>query len=192
MGRLGPDVASGKCHPCAEKWAVIYVSPDGKELSLKMRKDWGEDDDDDEDEGHDSDNEDEAPLEVSGLDRVYNQLKESVMKLVAEFEIPEEPVSENTKFSNRPSAAKANSVPSVSTIPNVETVPETKLDPSNPFHPQSNLTAMITAGQSKAPAPDRSRGAALKDNLDKPKQPLQAQPSLLFHDASDWLYAMLG
>ncbi|KAG0134355.1 hypothetical protein HOY82DRAFT_602549 [Tuber indicum] len=180
MGRLGPDVTSGKCHPCAEKWAVIYVSPDGKELSLRMRKDWDEDDDDDDDEGHNSDSEDEAPLEVSGLDRVYNQLKESVMKLVAEFEIPEEPVSENPKFSNRPSAAKANSAPSVPTIPIVETIPETKLDPSNPFHPQSNLTAMITAGQSKAPAPDRSRGAALKDNLDKPKQRAQTPPSLLF------------
>ena len=102
------------------------------------------------------------------------------MKLVAEFEIPEEPVSKNTKFSNRPSAAKANSVPSVSTIPNVETFPETKLDPSNPFYPQSNPTAMIMVGQSMAPASDRSRGAALKDNLDKHKQPLQVPPSLLF------------
>ena len=62
MGRLGPDVASGKCHPCTEKWAVIYVSLDGKELSLKMRKDWGDDDDDDADEGRNSDSEDKAPL----------------------------------------------------------------------------------------------------------------------------------
>ena len=63
MGRLGPDVASGKCHPYAKKWAVIYVSPDGNEPSLKMRKDWGEDDDDD--ERHNSASEDEAPLEFT-------------------------------------------------------------------------------------------------------------------------------
>lgn len=172
MGRLGPDVVSGRCHPCAEKWAVVFISPDGKELSVKMRKHWDDDEEDDDDGGHDSDSEDEGPLEVSGLDRVYHQLKEAVMKLVGEYEIPEEPLPVKTKFSNRPSAAKANSAPNVPTI----NFPESTLDPSNPFHPQSNLTAMITAGQSKAPAPDRSRGAGTKD---KPKQRTPQEPTLL-------------
>lgn len=176
MGRLGPDTVSGRCHPCAEKWAVVFVSSDGKELSVKMQKHWDDDDDDEDDGGHDSDSEDEGPVEVSGMDRVYHQLKEAVMKMVEEYEIPEEPLPEKAKFSNRPSAAKAKSAPNVPTI----NAPESTLDPSNPFHPQSNLTAMITAGQSKAPAPDRSRGASMKNGLDKPKQraPVQ-EPSLL-------------
>lgn len=175
MGRLGADVTSGRCHPCAEKWAVVFVSPDGKELSLKMRKDWDEEDDDDDEDGNNSDSEDEAPpVEVTGLDRIYNQLKESVVKLVAEYEIPEEPVLDKPKFSNRPSAAKANSAPSAPTVE-----PETTLDPTNPFHPQSNLTAMINASQSKAPAPDRSRGAASRDGGDRSRQS-QQPPSLLF------------
>ncbi|KAI5839590.1 hypothetical protein DFP73DRAFT_483884 [Morchella snyderi] len=181
MGRLGPDTVSGRCHPCAEKWAVVFVSPDGQELSIKQLKHKNEDDDEDDDCGHDSDSEDEGPVEISNMDRVYHQLKDAVMKLVGEYEIPEEPLIEKSrkKFSNRPSAAKANSAPNVPTInPSTINPPESTLDPSNPFHPQSNLTAMITAGQSKAPAPDRSRGASSKNGLEKPKQRVQ-EPSVL-------------
>ncbi|KAL7274127.1 hypothetical protein RUND412_002980 [Rhizina undulata] len=171
MGRLGPDVISGRCHPCAEKWAVVYVSPDGKELSLKMRKQWDDDEEEDDDCEHDSDSEDEAPMELTGVDRDYSQLRDAILKLVEEYEIPEEPVSDSTKkFSNHPSSAKTHEEPVV------ESLPLTPLDPSNPFH-QSNLSAMLASSQSKPPAPDRSRDASGTDSLDKSKQRSQQQQS---------------
>lgn len=163
-GRLGADVVSGRCHPCAEKWVVLYISPDGKELSLNMRKDWDEDDEDDDYSGAESDSEDEGPLELTGIDRDYNQLKQSILKLVEEFEVPEDTTSEDEedRMLQRPPLTESVSSPAV---PEVKEMP---LDPSNPFH-QSNLTAMFASTQPKPPAPDRSRGASMKDT-EKQKQ----------------------
>ncbi|KAF8252926.1 hypothetical protein K440DRAFT_535059 [Wilcoxina mikolae CBS 423.85] len=161
-GRLGADVVSGRCHPCAEKWAVIYISPDGKELSLKMRKEWEDDDDDDDEDEHDSDSEDEQPAELNGLDRDYDQLKQAVLKLVDEYEIPEEASqADQEKSEERPALKKDASTPAPSSPQ------DSKLDPSNPFH-QSNLTAMFAKNQPRPPAPDRSP-ASLRD-LDLPKR----------------------
>ena len=74
---LGSDVVSGSCHPCAERWAVLYVSADGKELMTRMAKDWV-DEDEDEDDSLDSDS-DDGVTEKSSLDIEYHQLKESII-----------------------------------------------------------------------------------------------------------------
>lgn len=151
-GRLGSEAVSGRCHPCGEKWAVIYISSDGEELSLKMQKEWDDDEDEEDDEAHDSDSEDDQPTELSGLDRDYDQLKQSVLKLVDEYEIPEEPSKiDPERLEERPSVQRAFSAPA----PIPESPEDAELDPSNPFH-QSNLTAMFAKTQSKPPAPDRS------------------------------------
>ncbi|KAA8910438.1 hypothetical protein FN846DRAFT_775234 [Sphaerosporella brunnea] len=160
-GRLGADAVSGRCHPCAERWAVIYISSDGEELSLKMRKEWEDDDDEEEEEEKDSDSEDEQPAELNGLDRDYDQLKQAVLKLVDEYEIPEE--AEKPEVEERPILKKSTSAP----VPTASSPPEAELDPSNPFH-QSNLTAMFAKNQSKSPAPNRS--PVPRQELEKPKR----------------------
>jgi len=99
---LGPESASGTCHPCAERWAVLYVSPDGKTLRPRMRKD-SEEDEDTEEDASDSDSEDEGPAQRIDLEADYQMLKESVVKLLQEFELPKNlaPESESKSFSNR-------------------------------------------------------------------------------------------
>ena len=99
---LGAEVASGTCHPCAERWAVLYVSPDGKTLRPRMRKD-SEDDEDTEEDASDSDSEDEGPAQRIDLEADYHLLKESVVKLLQEYELPKilAPESESKSFSNR-------------------------------------------------------------------------------------------
>src|SRR5439155_17918480 len=103
----GSESTAGSCHPCAERWAVLYVSADGKDLMTRMRKDWDDEEDDDED-SPDSDTEDEGHDDKSDLGRDYHQLKESIVKLVEEYEIPKElaPESESKKFSNRTSTIR--------------------------------------------------------------------------------------
>lgn len=162
-GRLGYDAVVGRCHPCAEKWAVIYISPDGEELSLRMRKEWEDDDEDDDSDEHDSDSEDDRPTELNGLDRDYDQLKQAILKLVDEYEIPEEAKTE-TEPEARPVLKKAM------TTPAPPSPPDSQLDPSNPFH-QSNLTAMFAKNQPKPPAPDRSRGTPMDPEKPKRQQP---------------------
>ncbi|KAI9890346.1 MAG: hypothetical protein M1814_004256 [Vezdaea aestivalis] len=100
--QLGTEAVSGSCHPCAEQYSVLFV--DGKKLETRMRKDF-DDDEDEEDDSHDSDSEDEAPEEKIDLAVHYHALKEAIVKLVEEWEIPKElaPESESKEFSNRAS-----------------------------------------------------------------------------------------
>lgn len=90
---LGHEASAGTCHPCAENWAVLYVSPDGKELKTRMRKDSEVDDDDDEDSPESDDSEDEGPVERLDLENDYHQIKEAIAKLVKEYEIPSDLVA---------------------------------------------------------------------------------------------------
>ena len=39
---LGSQICSGTCHPCEERWEVLYISSNGKRLTTRMRRD-GED-----------------------------------------------------------------------------------------------------------------------------------------------------
>ncbi|KAK6354614.1 hypothetical protein TWF696_003755 [Orbilia brochopaga] len=117
--KLGPENTSGRTHPCAEKWAVLFVSADGKNVSPRMKTDWEDENDDDSDSSSDSDSDDDAPGEVS---RDYNQVKHAIMKLIEEYEVPEELIEEDEnqskKFSNRTSAAtnRKHAAPVASTV----------------------------------------------------------------------------
>jgi hypothetical protein len=95
---LGADAVAGTCHPCAERWAVLHVSADGKELRTRMRKDF-EGDNEANDDSPDSDSEDEAGSSGMELENDYHQLKESVVKLLSEFEMPKV-LSDPAAFSN--------------------------------------------------------------------------------------------
>jgi hypothetical protein len=102
---LGYDGASGSCHPCAERWAVLFMSPDGQSLSTHMHHD--PDDDGDEEEFTTSgDSDDESTNIRPDLDKNYYQLRDSILKLVMDYEIPQSLNSktESKTFSNRTSA----------------------------------------------------------------------------------------
>ncbi|KAI1391711.1 uncharacterized protein F4822DRAFT_193535 [Hypoxylon trugodes] len=104
---LGPEVISGSCHPCAERWAIVFISADGSSLSLQMTYD-PDDDAEEENSSTTSDTEDEEPDEKPELDKDYHQLRDSVLKLVEDFEIPQglEDHGTKTTFSNRASGLK--------------------------------------------------------------------------------------
>ncbi len=140
MSRILDDT-SGSCHPCAERWAVLYISPDGKQLKARMRKDSDDDDLYDDDSPDSDSSDDEGPADGLDLQSDYHQLKEAISKLVEEYEIPKElaPDSESKSFSNRTSTHRRgarNGGP-------VRTQSET-LASRNPYHQnQSQLTNMI-------------------------------------------------
>lgn len=102
---LGQEVVQGTCHPCTERWAVLFISPDGNSLSTQMIYDPDEDENEDDERSPSSDTDEEDAEEGSlDLDKDYHQLRDSILKLVEDFEIPQEkPASgKNTKtFSNR-------------------------------------------------------------------------------------------
>ncbi|KAI5857469.1 hypothetical protein GGS23DRAFT_607796 [Durotheca rogersii] len=104
---LGSDVISGACHPCAERWAVVFISADGNGLSLQMTYD-PDDDPEEENSSTTSDTEDDEPDDKPDLDKDYHQLRDSVLKLVEDFEIPQglEDHGTKTTFSNRASGLK--------------------------------------------------------------------------------------
>ena len=91
---LGPEVVLGSSHPCAERWAVLFVSADGNELSTQMKHD-PEDDADDEST---SDTDDEVDDVKPELDKDYHQLRDSILRLVEEYEIPQAAGSQDGKM----------------------------------------------------------------------------------------------
>ncbi|KAI1505814.1 hypothetical protein F5X99DRAFT_218255 [Biscogniauxia marginata] len=103
---LGVDAVAGSCHPCAERWAVLFVSADGRSLSLQMTYD--PDDGPEDDSSITSDSEDEDPDDKPELDNNYHQLRDSILKLVEDFEIPQglEDSGTRTTFSNRANGLK--------------------------------------------------------------------------------------
>lgn len=106
---LGFDATSGSCHPCAERWAVLYISADGKQLKPRMRKDFDDEDEHDEDSPDSDSSDDEGAPDRFDLGNDYHQLKEAIAKLVEEWEIPKElaPDSESKNFSNRMTTRKS-------------------------------------------------------------------------------------
>ncbi|ERT01377.1 hypothetical protein HMPREF1624_02623 [Sporothrix schenckii ATCC 58251] len=93
---LGHERVLGSCHPCAERWAVLFISPDGNTLSTQMTYDPDEDDEIEEDATSSSDETDDDPSEdeQSGpdkteLDTDYHHMRNSILKLVEDYEIPQ-------------------------------------------------------------------------------------------------------
>lgn len=99
---IGSDTTSGACHPCAERWTVLFMTPDGQGLSTQMLHD---DDGDDEENTSSSDTDEDNNGFRSDLDKDYHQLRSSILKLVEDYEIPEslDSRSESKTFSNRTS-----------------------------------------------------------------------------------------
>ncbi|KAG6007553.1 hypothetical protein E4U21_005854 [Claviceps maximensis] len=85
---LGPEVIQGLCHPCAERWIVLFLSSDGKKLSTTMTYDPANEMDDDNDSsstGADEDEDSQGPE----LDKGYHSLRDAILRLVEEYEIPQ-------------------------------------------------------------------------------------------------------
>ncbi|KAH6638855.1 hypothetical protein C7974DRAFT_387433 [Boeremia exigua] len=152
---LGFDATSGTCHPCKERWAVLYISADGKQLKSRMRKDSDDEDEHDED-SHDTDSSDDEGTGAIDLENDYHQLKEAIAKLVEEYEIPKElaPDSESKSFSNRMTTRKGGRGRGLGRVAS-ETFGSR--NPYNQPQPQtqSQLTNLI-ASQRNVPARHRS------------------------------------
>ncbi|KAL0780224.1 hypothetical protein CaCOL14_004708 [Colletotrichum acutatum] len=105
--QVGMDVVQGSCHPCAERWAVLFISADGNSLSSQMTYDPDEDIED-EDHSSTSETDDDEIDEKPELDKDYHQLRDSILKLVEDFEIPAsiEPEATRAQFSNRATGIK--------------------------------------------------------------------------------------
>jgi hypothetical protein len=81
---LGAETISGSCHPYADRWTVLHISRDGRELLTKSRSQIDDEDgDDDESVDSDSEGEDDGALQTE-----YQQLKQAVGKLLSEYEVP--------------------------------------------------------------------------------------------------------
>jgi hypothetical protein len=105
---LGFENITGTCHPCAERWAVLFISPDGQSLSTQMLHD-PDDEAEEEEFTTSSDSEDDTYNSRPDLDKDYHQLRDSILKLLEDYEIPQSVHSreESRTFSNRTSTLES-------------------------------------------------------------------------------------
>ncbi|EPE33254.1 hypothetical protein GLAREA_06266 [Glarea lozoyensis ATCC 20868] len=105
---LGLENITGTCHPCAERWAVLFISPDGQSLSTQMLHD-PDDEAEEEEFTTSSDSEDDSYNSRPDLDKDYHQLRDSILKLLEDYEIPQSVHSreESKTFSNRTSTLES-------------------------------------------------------------------------------------
>lgn len=103
---LGPEAVHGSCHPCAERWAVLFISSDGKSLSTHMTYDPDEEPEEENSSSLSETDDDDMDDERPELDKDYHQLRDSILKLVEDFEIPQTSEHDSGKFSNRTSTLK--------------------------------------------------------------------------------------
>lgn len=110
---LGYEACSGTCHPYADNWAILYVSTDGKTLRPRMSKDVEDDDDTEEDTSETESDDEDGQVQRIDLESDYHMLKESIVKLLQEYEVPWNlgPDSELRTFNSRPLANKAQRHP---------------------------------------------------------------------------------
>ncbi|OIW30185.1 hypothetical protein CONLIGDRAFT_359219 [Coniochaeta ligniaria NRRL 30616] len=106
---LGHDVVCGSCHPCAERWAVLFISADGNTLSTNMTYDPDDELDEEENSSTSETDDDSTESDKPDLDKDYHQLRDSILKLVEDFEIPQRQDNDGARaktFSNRASGLK--------------------------------------------------------------------------------------
>ncbi|KAG8422644.1 hypothetical protein J3459_010154 [Metarhizium acridum] len=84
---LGPEAVKGTCHPCAERWIVLFLSPDGKKLSTSMTYD-PEDEADEDDNSSNTDTDEDEDTKGPELNKDYHQIRDAILRLVEEYEIP--------------------------------------------------------------------------------------------------------
>jgi hypothetical protein len=106
---LGLDNITGTCHPCAERWAVLFISPDGQSLSTQMLHDPDDEAEEEEFTTSNSDSDDDTYHSRPDLDKDYHQLRDSILKLLEDYEIPQSVHSreESRTFSNRTSTLES-------------------------------------------------------------------------------------
>ncbi|KAI1865290.1 uncharacterized protein JN550_008338 [Neoarthrinium moseri] len=160
---LGHDIVGGSCHPCAERWAVLFISADGKGLSLQMTYD-PDDDLEEENSSTTSDTEDDDLDERPELDKDYHQLRDSILKLVEDFEIPRGLGDDGAKttLSNRATGlkkykSKNKVITTESSIgsrnPYRKFEPEKKDQSQSPESPASQLHRVEVIAQEPDPQP---------------------------------------
>lgn len=161
---LGFDGVSGACHPCAERWAVLFMSPDGQQLSTQMMHD-PDDEADDEEYTSSSDTDDDDLTTRPDLDKDYHSLRDSILKLVEDYEIPQtlDSRSESKTFSNRTSVVESPRKKHRSR-PGSSTQSKSK----NPYHPRDLSSSMGT-----------NRPAKQRKDSDAPKYPESESSSVL-------------
>lgn len=163
---LGPDAVHGSCHPCAERWAVLFISSDGKSLSTHMTYD---PDDDPEEENSSSLSEtDEDDMDDDGpeLDKDYHQLRDSILKLVEDFEIPQTSEHDSGKFSNRTSTLKKyRSKNKIITTERIRETNRNREHSRNPYRRRLHESS----SRSSSPLPESEKG--------KDKVPDQPEPT---------------
>ncbi|TWU73397.1 hypothetical protein ED733_003120 [Metarhizium rileyi] len=93
---FGPEAVKGTCHPCAERWIVLFLSPDGKRLSTAMTYD-PEDEVDEDDNSSSTDTDEDEDTKGPELDKDYHQLRNAILRLVEEYEIPRNLESEGDR-----------------------------------------------------------------------------------------------
>ncbi|KAI9722916.1 MAG: hypothetical protein M1812_001364 [Candelaria pacifica] len=179
---LGSEDTAGSCHPCAEKWAILYISSDGNDITTRMQKDWEEDEDDE--DSPDTDSEDDDAADKNDLERDYHQVKDAIYKLVEEYEIPKElvPESESKEFTYRTSMARKG--PKKHIVPKPGTVLYAEAPPSrNPYHNQVPLSSVNSTH--KQTVPERYRPVQHGRSLS------HSEPSTHDHKTSSTLLIML-
>lgn len=106
---LGHDAVCGSCHPCAERWAVLFISADGNTLSTYMTYDPDDEPDEEENSSSSETDDDSTESDKPDLDKDYHQLRDSILKLVEDFEIPRRQEKDGAQvktFSNRASGLR--------------------------------------------------------------------------------------
>ncbi|KAL8416216.1 hypothetical protein RB596_006683 [Gaeumannomyces avenae] len=101
---LGPEVVQGTCHPCMDRWSVLFISADGNMLSTQMTYDPDDEVDEDENSPTSDTDEEEEDDDRPDLGKDYHQLRDSILRLVEEYEIPQESPDSGAHaptFSNR-------------------------------------------------------------------------------------------
>ncbi|KFA72450.1 hypothetical protein S40288_08350 [Stachybotrys chartarum IBT 40288] len=159
---LGVDAVRGSCHPCAERWAVLFISPDGKTLSTHMTYD-PEDDLDDEENSSSTDTDDDEDTNGPGMDKEYHQLRDSILKLVEDYEIPRnlDPGNGTAQFSNRATGLKKYK------SKNKIITTEKSMSSRNPYRRKSNSRS--------SPSPE----AASKRDTSSESKPQKPEPVLI-------------
>lgn len=159
---LGADAVRGSCHPCAERWVVLFISSDGKGLSTQMTFDPDDELDDEENSSSTDTDEDDVP-DGPELDKDYHQLRDSILKLVDNYEIPRslEPEGGRTQLSNRASGLKRYK------SKNKIITTESSMASRNPYRKQSK-----TETGPASPEPEGKRESVPSTPLDaKDEQP---------------------
>lgn len=155
---LGADVVAGSCHPCAERWAVLFISSSGNNLSLQMTYD--PDEDVDEDNSSTTSETEDDEVDRPELDNDYHLLRDSILKLVEDFEIPRNLADDGSKItlSNRASGLKRYK------SKNKIVIPESSMGSRNPFRPRVNQDDVSSI---KSPSP-----TADENDVDAAVQPV--------------------